>query len=870
MKWGQRVRRAVAASVRPRPEPPPDDQVRPDDEARPHTGAAKATRASVLLAAVLGAAPAMAVPDLRSLSLDGIGDHNEVAGLSLVVGLILFSTVTALLHLAGRRRWTEQERQLSTELAEARARLDRAQMFLSAEPQLVIAWRSSTGDPEIEGDLSLVSDGLAPRRLLGFGSWLPPASAQALDHALDRLRSRGEGFRMGLVTAQARHIEADGRAVGGRAILRLRDVSGDRLALSQLRDRHGVALEENDLWRGLLDARSEPAWLRDAAGRQVWVNAAYARAVEARDPADAVVGGVELLDADARNAAATARAGGQPWRARVGAVVAGARHNLDVVEMPGGCGSAGLAVDLSELEAVRDDLAKQMDSQARTLDQLSTAVAIFDRSKRLTFYNSAYRSLWALDPAFLDGRPTDGEILDRLRAARLLQEQADYRAWKADLMSRYHAVETTEAVWYLPDGRTLRVVTNPDLKGGVIYLFDNVTERYHLESRFNAMIRVQGETLDTLKEAVAVFGTDGRLKLFNPAFAAMWRLETGKLADQPHVDAVAEHCEPQSVEPAVWTEVRSSVAGLHVARQGFERRVARQDGTVVDCAAAPLPDGATLLTFIDVTAGVNVERALKERNQALLDAEKLRNDFVHHVSYELRSPLTNIIGFIQMLGDGTVGSLNPKQVEYAGYITKSSAALLAIINDILDLATIDMDAMALDFAEVDVEQIMAEAAEGVQDRLAENGIELRIVALDGLGAFEADGKRLRQILFNLLSNAIGFSYPGQTVTLAALRRGDQIVLKVLDRGRGIPPEVLERVFERFRSDSGGSRHRGVGLGLSIVRSLVELHLGRVHVDSAPGEGTVVTCIFPARKGAAAVTDADAEAAVLADITASTL
>ena len=270
---------------------------------------------------------------------------------------------------------------------------------------------------------------------------------------------------------------------------------------------------------------------------------------------------------------------------------------------------------------------------------------------------------------------------------------------------------------------------------------------------------------------------------------------------------------------------------------------------MVDCAAAPLPDGATLLTFIDVTAGVNVERALKERNQALIDAEKLRNDFVHHVSYELRSPLTNIIGFIQLLGDGAVGSLNPKQVEYAGYITKSSAALLAIINDILDLATIDMDAMELTLGAVDIVQTMEEAAEGVQDRLAENDIKLQIVAMDGIGSFPADGKRLRQVLFNLLSNAIGFSYPGQTVTLAALRRDETVVFKVSDKGRGIPLDVLDQVFDRFRSDSSGSRHRGVGLGLSIVKSLVELHHGEVLIASAPGEGTVVTCVFPAKQAA---------------------
>ncbi len=194
---------------------------------------------------------------------------------------------------------------------------------------------------------------------------------------------------------------------------------------------------------------------------------------------------------------------------------------------------------------------------------------------------------------------------------------------------------------------------------------------------------------------------------------------------------------------------------------------------------------------------------------------------MHHVSYELRSPLTNIIGFVQLLGDSSIGSLNAKQIEYAGYVTKSSAALLAIINDILDLATIDMDAMELNLGTVDIAQTMTEAAEGVQDRLAENAIKLQIVAMDGIGAFTADGKRLRQILFNLLSNAIGFSFPGQTVTLAALRRDGEVVFKVSDQGRGIPLDVLERVFERFRLGQqrvppsrrrAGAVHRAVARG----------------------------------------------------------
>jgi signal transduction histidine kinase len=274
-------------------------------------------------------------------------------------------------------------------------------------------------------------------------------------------------------------------------------------------------------------------------------------------------------------------------------------------------------------------------------------------------------------------------------------------------------------------------------------------------------------------------------------------------------------------------------------------RLERRDGSVIDCNAQPLPDGATLLTFVDVTASVNVERALTDKNEALERASQLRDDFVHHVSYELRSPLTTIIGFTQLLGDETVGSLNPRQREYSDHIMRSSGALLAIINDILDLASIDTGSLELAREDVDIRQTITDAARGIEDRLAESSVRLDIDAPDGIGSFKADGKRIRQILFNLLSNAVGFSAAGQTVRVTARKSGGDVILRVHDEGRGIPSEVRARVFERFETHTLGTRHRGVGLGLSIVRSFVELHGGRIELDSEAGSGTTVTCVFPA-------------------------
>ena len=769
----------------------------------------------------------------------------------LLLLLLMFGVLTAVLHIAGRHRWTKRERELANELERTHAQLERANLFLASEPQIVVAWDGPNAKPRFEGDLALIGDAPSPERALAFAAWLEPAAAAKAEEMVRRLLERGESFSLAAPGLKGRHFEIVGRAIAGDAVMRVRDVSGDRLQLLRLSEAHAAAIAAYDSLKKLIDLQPNPAWARARDGAIEWVNAAYVRAVEAADSFGAIDQKLELFDSVVRDEARRARAEHEVWRARAPATVNGQRRMFEAYELTTERGSAGIALDVSEAESLRQEAERSVAAYRRIFDKLSTAVAIFDRAKHLTFYNAAYCQIWGLDPAYLDQRPADNEILDKLRAKRLLPEQADFRTWKAQILSAYQALEPIETVWHLPDGRALRVSVSQDPQGGVTYLYDDATQSFALASQVNAMTRVQGETLDALKEGVAVFGGDGRLKFSNPAFLGLWRLDPERASARPHIDEISRQVLPILAEPEGWELLRGAVVGLSEARNNVEQRLHRADGQVLECAALPLPDGATLLTFFDTTANANVERALTERNEALLVAERLRNDFVNHVSYELRTPLTNIIGFTQLLADGGAGPLNPKQLEYAGYIRSSSSALLAIINDILDLASIDAGALELRLEDVDVEETMGAAAEGVQDRLSENNIDLRIVATGDVGQFQADGRRVRQVLFNLLSNAISFSEPGQTVTLAAMRRGPEVVFKVSDRGRGIPTEALDRVFERFESLPNGVRHRGPGLGLSIVRALVELHGGRVTIESVVGEGTLVTCFFPVKPSKAA-------------------
>ena len=169
---------------------------------------------------------------------------------------------------------------------------------------------------------------------------------------------------------------------------------------------------------------------------------------------------------------------------------------------------------------------------------------------------------------------------------------------------------------------------------------------------------------------------------------------------------------------------------------------------------------------------------------------------------------------------------------------------MALTDSILDLATIDAGAMRLELGPVNIGQAIEAAAEGIQDRLATDRIALKVDVEPDTGGFVGDERRVVQVLYNLLANAVGFSPHDSTVTISAQRTEHSVVFAVTDSGPGIPPEMKDKVFNWFESHSHGSRHRGAGLGLSLVRSFVELHGGHVRVDSTVGKGTTVTCDFP--------------------------
>ncbi|MEM1046909.1 MAG: PAS-domain containing protein [Pseudomonadota bacterium] len=782
---------------------------------------------------------------LRTLALNA--GSPEIALAAGLAGAVMFAAVTGAGLIRVRKKYAAESAALQVELRDLRAHMDQIETLLASDDQRQLIWQAPGRSPLSYGTLPAAAH--TPKSdsaFLAFGNWLTAESAAILDSNISALQRAGTGFRSNLRTKSGNFVEAIGRLAGGRPAVAFRSVGAGQEDLALMGEAYARQQADLETAQGLLEAAPGPAWIRGQNGKLSWVNAAYADAVGEPERDKILNDGIELLDSAGRAAVRKGHAGEARYQGRLPVTVGGKRRIFDLTDIANGGGSGGFAVDMTELEEAHGKLKRTIDSHERTLNQLQSAVAIFGPNHRLQFYNAAYREMWSLDTQFLDSGPLDSDILDALRARRQLPEQANFRNWKADLLAAYRDHDGMEDRWHLPDGRIVRVLANPHPQGGVTCVFENITEQMKLESRYNALAQVQGETLDNLSEGVAVFGSDGRLTLWNPAFTKIWALDDDHLVTKPHVSAVIDACKPVYEGDDDWNTILKSVAGLDETRQPESRKMARDDGMILTFAIVPLPDGGTMVTFTDVTASVNVERALRDKTDALEEAHAIKNTFVQHVSYEMRSPLTNIIGFAQLLSEPRTGELTEKQREYTDYILSSSSALLAIINDVLDLATIDAGIMALELVEIDVGKTIEAVTEAVQDRLSESGISLETRIQPTLAGFVADEKRLRQVLFNLITNAIRFSDSGCTITIACESDGDRVLFTVSDDGLGISREILDSVFGRFVSHGTQARRRGAGLGLSIVKSFVELHGGSVDIDSREGEGTLVRCNFPRR------------------------
>ena len=642
---------------------------------------------------------------------------------------------------------------------------------------------------------------------------------------------------------------------GGAALVWIFDFSDSESELVKLREEAARARGDFNALVSLIEAAPMPMWFRGRDGELRLVNSAEVAAVGARSAAQVVADGVELVEPvdglSASQVALQAVSQNQPMERIVSVTINGERRAFRVSDLPlGQEGVAGYAIDIEEMEELNRSFRAFREAQRAMLDQLSTGVAQFDAHKRMTFANQPFQRIFALPPAMMLDPPPFERLLDSARDAKRVPEVRDFPAWRREKAGWFAASGGHEEAWSLPDGTHLRIVAQPVPDGGMLLIAEDRTEQLRLSAIRDTLLRTRTAMFDNLFESIAIFAPDGRMQQWNRRFAADWGLESEFLDTHPHVDALLKKIAARLKKSAQAQAVGNVVRAATLDRKQTGGRVTLADGRRLEFAGVPLPDGNGLLTVLDISDSQKVESALRERNAALVEANEVKTRFLANMSRELRTPLTSIGGFAELLQTGIGGELSEGGREYVAAILSSANRLGEQIESLLDLSQSEAGLLPLASEEIDLLALARDLAAERAGRLVASGIAMDVQGENGGAVITGDRRRLARAIGHLIDNSMAATQRGGRILLqvtrwkAGGRQGPRIV--VSDNGRGMNEAELARALHGFRPEGDGpaSPDKRQGLGLPLARQLVEAHGGTLQLASEPGQGTAAIVDLP--------------------------
>jgi signal transduction histidine kinase len=730
-----------------------------------------------------------------------------------------------------------------------------------ARPLVVRRDGSIDADERIVRELGLAAAPKSLADLAGEENGLAGDDVDVLKRAIeDAFIAAGRVSRQVRTSGSGRVLEVQGGPAPGSdgqaMLLWLSDTSTAEAERGKLALRLRQTESALDALTHLIEAAPFPMWYRGPDLSLGLVNSAFVEAVEGRDAADVVARNSELIDAPgsggARAAAVSALETSKAVWQTLPVTIRGERRMLRIVNVPLPTGAVGgFAIDVQELEDVRVELSRHVQSQRELADRMTAGAVQFDADRTCSFFNQPFAAMARLDPEWLAEGPEFDRVIERMRENNRVPETRDFPAWKAERREWFTSPDDLiEEEWTLPNGDHVRVVGQPLPDGGLRLFLEDRTEQVRLASARDTLLRVRAATFDNLFEHISVFAADGRLYLWNRRFSDVWDLDEAWLSEHPRVDELVPAMARKLVNPTTAAQIREMVRHTTNDRQAANGRISMTDGRHFEFAAVPLPDGNALFTMVDVTDSTRIEAALRERANALEEADKVKTDFVANMSYELRTPLTSIGGFGEMLAAGYAGKLAPAAADYVSAILEAVARLSKLIDDVLELTQADSNGLSLEHERVDVAGLCRTAIQAMQPRATQKRQKLDSQIAPAAGFVMGDARRLRDSIEHVLGNAIAYTDEGGRIIVRADGDDAEAVVQVADNGSGIASDDLATVFNRFHrvSEAGVRGETALGLGLPLTRQFIEAHGGSVDLQSKKGKGTTVTLTIPRSAG----------------------
>ena len=639
---------------------------------------------------------------------------------------------------------------------------------------------------------------------------------------------------------------------GGAALVWVFDFTESHAEMARLRAAASRATGDFAALVGLIEAAPMPMWFRGADLTLQLVNQAYVDAVGAGSAAEVVQGQIELLEPeDGRSPADIARVSLQSQDKSeriVAATILGARRTLRVSDLPlGQEGVAGYAIDIEEQQQVAREFRAFRDAQRALLDQLSVGVALFDAEERLTFANLPFRRLFILTDEAIEAHTPFERFLAEARERGRTPEVRDFPEWRRERTAWFGMQDTLEEAWPLPGGTHLRVVAQPMPDGGLVLITEDRTESLALSAVRDTLLRTRTATLDSLFEALAIFAPDGSVQLWNRSFAGTWGLASDLLDRHPSADELLSAIGRNLVHPEEAALIGAAVRAATLDRREKGGQVELADGRSLRFAGIPLPDGNGLLTVLDITASQKAEQALRERAEALEEADAVKAKFLANMSYEFRTPLTTIGGYAELLKSGAAADAAAAG-EYVDAILSAVERLTEQVENVLDLSQSEAGLLPIRKERLDMLYFLTTLVREREAAIIAAGLSLDLKGRRGR-VIEADPRQMGRAVGNLLDNAIAGTPDGGRIVIEIRRAPDPgagwgIEISIADNGRGMTAQELARASGGVKPGGEGAPERRTGLGIPLARQLIAAHDGTLEIVSRKGAGTTATIRLP--------------------------
>jgi len=772
-----------------------------------------------------------------------------LAVIGAVLALWLALSAWAVISGLALRRASRQARGQASRLADLLQSAPAIPVLVRADgrieaPDRLANWLGRTTVPAFLSELVSEEGGLEPDH------------ARALAAEVRAAQRGGRAFVLPVsARGSSRTLLVRGGAPGpdlaspGTIVLWIFDATESQSQIEELRSQVVRYRDALEALSGVIEAAPMPVWHRTPDQRLSLVNSAYVRAVDAVSAQQVVEQGIELVEAmdglSPGASAALAASTQTPTARMLPVTIDGKRRVMRVVDVPlGPVGVAGYAIDMQELEDVRAELRHLVQANRDMLDRLSAGVVQFGSDHLLQFCNQPFISIFGLRPDAVAVDTHFDRVLDAMRDAGLVPETPDFPAWRKERRQWFQSPNALEEHWRLRDKVHLRVYAQPLPDGGLLLIFEDRTEHVQLSSARDTLLRVRTATFDNLFEAVAVFAQDGRLSLWNNRFRQIWSVQETLLGRHPRVDELMSALADRLARPQQSSLVHQLIRAATMERRQRGGRIAFADGRYFDFAAIPLPDGNALFVMLDISDSRRIEQALRDRNEALEDADRVKTAFVSNMSYELRTPLTSIVGFAEMMQAGYAGELPAQARDYVEAIITSTNRLARLIDNVLDLTQGAAGGLPIERKPVAIESLVRDIAAGFAEKAQARDITIALSILPTTGTIQGDERRIRQAVEHVVDNAVRFVDVGGRVLVhtEGTHQGTRII--VSDDGPGIDSRMQTRLFDTFARFGRNAEGHTSGLGLPLVRQFVEAHGGTVGLVSEPGQGTIVTIDLP--------------------------